>query len=147
MNVAVIVHIIKFSWGQKSDNSSFPRNLVPKLVMPAVYGPRVLGGGGRFSPPSSPVPSPWFWRHVGTFVWKVIRFFNEQYLGAVGGVCALANVLGREVCKLAELHKMGEHEKAKELQHQLILPNTAVSYNKWIAFMWDPKMRSGVDSY
>jgi 4-hydroxy-2-oxoglutarate aldolase len=68
-------------------------------------------------------------------VWKVIRFFNEQYLGAVGGVCALANVLGREVCKLAELHKMGEHEKAKELQHQLILPNTAVSYNKWIAFM------------
>jgi 4-hydroxy-2-oxoglutarate aldolase len=48
-------------------------------------------------------------------------------LGAVGGVCALANVLGREVCKLAELHKTGEHEKARELQHQLILPNTAVS--------------------
>ncbi|CAB3982926.1 4-hydroxy-2-oxoglutarate aldolase, mitochondrial [Paramuricea clavata] len=54
-------------------------------------------------------------------------------LGAVGGVCALANVLGREVCKLAELHKMGEHEKAKELQHQLILPNTAVTARHGIA--------------
>ena len=53
--------------------------------------------------------------------------FDERYLGAVGGVCALANVLGIEVCKLAELHKAGEYEKAKELQHQLILPNTAVS--------------------
>ena len=46
----------------------------------------------------------------------------------MGGVCALANVLGREVCKLADLYKMGEYEKAKELQHRLILPNTAVSY-------------------
>lgn len=51
----------------------------------------------------------------------------SNVLGAVGGVCALANVLGREVCKLADLYKMGEYEKAKELQHRLILPNTAVS--------------------
>lgn len=56
---------------------------------------------------------------------KPIHFPN--ILGAVGGVCALANVLGREVCKLADLYKMGEYEKAKELQHRLILPNTAVS--------------------
>ena len=49
------------------------------------------------------------------------------FSGAVGGVCALANVLGREVCKLAELHKKGEHDQARQLQHQLILPNTAVS--------------------
>ena len=47
--------------------------------------------------------------------------------GAVGGVCALANVLGREVCKLHELHKHGKMEEAKLLQHKLILPNTAVS--------------------
>lgn len=47
-------------------------------------------------------------------------------LGAVGGVCALANVLGREVCKLHELHKHGKMEEAKLLQHKLILPNTAV---------------------
>jgi len=42
-------------------------------------------------------------------------------------VCALANVLGREVCKLHELHKHGKMEEAKLLQHKLILPNTAVS--------------------
>lgn len=48
-------------------------------------------------------------------------------LGAVGGVCALANVLGREVCKLHELHKHGKMEEAKLLQHKLILPNTAVT--------------------
>ncbi|XP_027060393.1 4-hydroxy-2-oxoglutarate aldolase, mitochondrial-like isoform X1 [Pocillopora damicornis] len=48
-------------------------------------------------------------------------------LGAVGGVCALANVLGREVCKLHEMHKHGKMEEAKLLQHKLILPNTAVT--------------------
>ena len=42
-------------------------------------------------------------------------------------MCALANVLGREVCKLHELHKHGKLEEAKLLQHKLILPNTAVS--------------------
>lgn len=42
-------------------------------------------------------------------------------------MCALANVLGREVCKLHELHKHGKMEDAKLLQHKLILPNTAVS--------------------
>lgn len=41
-------------------------------------------------------------------------------------MCALANVLGREVCKLHELHKHGKMEEAKLLQHKLILPNTAV---------------------
>jgi len=41
-------------------------------------------------------------------------------------VCALANVLGREVCQLHELYKQGKMEDAKFLQHKLILPNTAV---------------------
>ncbi|XP_046851469.1 4-hydroxy-2-oxoglutarate aldolase, mitochondrial-like [Xenia sp. Carnegie-2017] len=54
-------------------------------------------------------------------------------LGAVGGVCALANVLGREVCHLVDLHKNREHEKAKTLQHQLIAPNTAVTAGHGIA--------------
>ena len=46
--------------------------------------------------------------------------------GAVGGVCALANVLGKEVCLLHELYKGGKMEEAKLLQHKLILPNIAV---------------------
>lgn len=47
--------------------------------------------------------------------------------GAVGGVCALANVLGKEVCELERLCMLGQWEKARELQHRLIEPNTAVS--------------------
>ena len=47
--------------------------------------------------------------------------------GAVGGVCALANVLGNEVCELHQLFCQGQVEKARLLQHKLILPNTAVS--------------------
>ncbi|KAJ7333623.1 4-hydroxy-2-oxoglutarate aldolase, mitochondrial [Desmophyllum pertusum] len=53
--------------------------------------------------------------------------FASYCLGAVGGVCALANVLGREVCKLHELHKHGKMEESKLLQHKLILPNTVVT--------------------
>ncbi|CAH3185308.1 unnamed protein product [Porites evermanni] len=53
--------------------------------------------------------------------------FPSYCLGAVGGVCALANVLGRQVCQLHELYKQGKMEDAKLLQHKLIQPNTAVT--------------------
>jgi len=55
------------------------------------------------------------------------NYFNRPFLGAVGGVCALANVLGTQVCRLHELSKQGKTEDAKRLQHKLIQPNTAVS--------------------
>lgn len=48
-------------------------------------------------------------------------------LGAVGGVCALANVLGRELCELERLCLSGSWEEARVLQQRLIEPNTAVS--------------------
>lgn len=48
-------------------------------------------------------------------------------LGAVGGVCALANVLGEEVCKLYDLCKDGKIEEARQLQLKLIKPNGAVT--------------------
>ncbi|KAM6972118.1 4-hydroxy-2-oxoglutarate aldolase, mitochondrial [Aplochiton taeniatus] len=48
-------------------------------------------------------------------------------VGAVGGVCALANVLGREVCELEQLCVTGRWEEARALQHRLIEPNTAVT--------------------
>ena len=47
--------------------------------------------------------------------------------GAVGGVCALANVLGREVCELERLCVSGRWEEARVLQQRLIEPNAAVS--------------------
>lgn len=47
--------------------------------------------------------------------------------GAVGGVCALANVLGREVCELERLCLSGRWEEARVLQRRLIEPNAAVS--------------------
>lgn len=47
--------------------------------------------------------------------------------GAVGGVCALANVLGAQVCQLEQLCCTGQWEDAQKLQHRLIEPNAAVS--------------------
>lgn len=52
---------------------------------------------------------------------------SPAYLGAVGGVCALANVLGREVCELEHLCVSGRLEEARALQQRLIEPNAAVS--------------------
>ncbi|KAF5911276.1 hypothetical protein HPG69_019644 [Diceros bicornis minor] len=48
-------------------------------------------------------------------------------VGAVGGICALANVLGAQVCQLERLCLTGQWEDAQKLQHRLIEPNTAVS--------------------
>ncbi|TRY94568.1 hypothetical protein DNTS_024384 [Danionella cerebrum] len=48
-------------------------------------------------------------------------------IGAVGGVCALANVLGLQVCELAQLCVSGRWDEARELQYRLIEPNAAVT--------------------
>lgn len=48
-------------------------------------------------------------------------------VGAVGGVCALANVLGAQVCQLERLCLTGQWEDAQKLQLRLIEPNTAVT--------------------
>ncbi|XP_039727525.1 4-hydroxy-2-oxoglutarate aldolase, mitochondrial isoform X2 [Pteropus medius] len=50
-------------------------------------------------------------------------------LGAVGGVCALANVLGAQVCQLERLCLTGQWEDAQKLQHRLIEPNTAIPWD------------------
>lgn len=48
-------------------------------------------------------------------------------VGAVGGVCALANVLGHQVCELHQLCVSERWEEARTLQRRLIQPNTAVT--------------------
>lgn len=48
-------------------------------------------------------------------------------LGASGGVCALANVLGDPLCQLDHLCRNGQWQEARDLQHRLIEPNMAVS--------------------
>ncbi|KAF2975357.1 hypothetical protein EK904_000214, partial [Melospiza melodia maxima] len=48
-------------------------------------------------------------------------------VGASGGVCALANVLGDPLCQLDHLCRTGQWQEARDLQHRLIEPNTAVS--------------------
>ncbi|XP_077992665.1 4-hydroxy-2-oxoglutarate aldolase, mitochondrial-like [Glandiceps talaboti] len=53
--------------------------------------------------------------------------FPSYAVGAVGGVCALANVLGNEVCQLHDLFCQGKMEEAKILQQRLISPNAAVT--------------------
>ena len=47
--------------------------------------------------------------------------------GCVGGVLALANILGNQCCDVGKLYKAGKLEEAKLLQHRLIGPNLAVS--------------------
>ncbi|NXI68776.1 HOGA1 protein, partial [Anseranas semipalmata] len=48
-------------------------------------------------------------------------------VGASGGVCALANVLGAPLCQLECLCRQGCWQEARDLQHRLIEPNTAVT--------------------
>ncbi|NWH40369.1 HOGA1 protein, partial [Chloropsis hardwickii] len=48
-------------------------------------------------------------------------------VGASGGVCALANVLGDALCQLDQLCRKGQWQEARDLQHRLIEPNTAVT--------------------
>ncbi|CAB1417647.1 unnamed protein product, partial [Pleuronectes platessa] len=48
-------------------------------------------------------------------------------VGAVGGVCALANVLGAQLCELERLCVSGRWEEARVLQQRLIEPNAAVT--------------------
>lgn len=52
---------------------------------------------------------------------------QSAVVGAVGGVCALANVLGEDVCRLYELIKDGNLDASAELQRRLIAPNLAVT--------------------
>ncbi|KFP89517.1 hypothetical protein N311_05641, partial [Apaloderma vittatum] len=47
--------------------------------------------------------------------------------GASGGVCALANILGSPLCQLDRLCREGRGQEARDLQHRLIEPNTAVT--------------------
>ncbi|XP_066549498.1 4-hydroxy-2-oxoglutarate aldolase, mitochondrial isoform X2 [Amia ocellicauda] len=54
-------------------------------------------------------------------------------VGAVGGVCALANILGQQVCQLQQLCLAGQWEEARDLQYRLIEPNTAVTRQFGIA--------------
>ncbi|KAH8041010.1 hypothetical protein HPB51_013670 [Rhipicephalus microplus] len=54
-------------------------------------------------------------------------------VGAVGGVCALANTLGAEVCRLQELHESGDVKEALKLQRRLIAPNAGVTKRFGIA--------------
>jgi len=53
--------------------------------------------------------------------------YPAMVLGAVGGVCALANVVPKECCRLADLVRAGDHQAARELQLRLIPPNAAVT--------------------
>ncbi|XP_050719891.1 4-hydroxy-2-oxoglutarate aldolase, mitochondrial-like isoform X2 [Eriocheir sinensis] len=48
-------------------------------------------------------------------------------IGGVGGVCALANVLGEAVCDLQTLVQQGNMADAVQLQRKLIAPNAAVT--------------------
>ncbi|ELT93590.1 hypothetical protein CAPTEDRAFT_134600 [Capitella teleta] len=54
-------------------------------------------------------------------------------VGAVGGVCALANVLAKETCDLRQLFLEGKHREAAKLQHRLISPNAAVTKSFGVA--------------
>ena len=50
-------------------------------------------------------------------------------VGAVGGVCALANVLGQDLCDLHQMYEEKKLDEARELQQRLIAPNIAVKYS------------------
>ncbi|NXL92230.1 HOGA1 protein, partial [Alectura lathami] len=48
-------------------------------------------------------------------------------VGASGGICALANVLGAPLCQLEHLCRQGSWQEARNLQQRLLEPNAAVT--------------------
>ncbi|GFO37986.1 4-hydroxy-tetrahydrodipicolinate synthase [Plakobranchus ocellatus] len=48
-------------------------------------------------------------------------------VGCVGGICALANVLGEETCRLADLAQSNDLKAAMDLQLRLVGPNSCVT--------------------
>ena len=59
--------------------------------------------------------------------------YAAMCLGAVGGVCALANVAPAQTVELYRLAKAGKHEEARALQYRLMAPNAAVTTKHGIA--------------
>jgi len=76
-------------------------------------------------------------------------------VGAVGGICALANALPEECCNLQDLFYNGKHEEAMKLQHRLIAPNGAVTKKfgvpglkqamEWVGFYGGPSRKPLLD--
>merc|ERR1712004_286110 len=63
-------------------------------------------------------------------------------LGSVGGVCALANVLGEQVVELHSLYKQGRIDDALELQRRLVAPNGMVTRGHGV-----PGLKATLDWY
>lgn len=53
--------------------------------------------------------------------------FAAYAVGAVGGICGLANVLPGPLCKLDDAWWHGNTAEARELQLRLLRPNAAVT--------------------
>ena len=53
--------------------------------------------------------------------------YAAYHLGCVGGIVALANVLGEQCCELEALFQSGKWDAAEELQKRLIVPNIDVT--------------------
>lgn len=53
--------------------------------------------------------------------------YPAMTVGCVGGVCALANVLGHDVCQLGSHFNQGKLEDARLLQQRLVAPNIWVT--------------------
>jgi len=49
------------------------------------------------------------------------------FSGCVGGICALGNVLGHQLCELVTLFQQNQMAQAVSLQQKLVLPNALVS--------------------
>lgn len=60
-------------------------------------------------------------------------FLPALSVGCVGGIFALANLLGEPLCHLYELFLKGKLQEAQNLQHRLISPNTAVTKKYGVA--------------
>jgi len=81
----------------------------------------------------------------------VFFFLFFSPVGAVGGICALANALPGQVCTLQQLFSEGKWDEARQLQHRLIAPNNAVTKQfgvpglkaamEWFGFYGGPTRR------
>jgi 4-hydroxy-2-oxoglutarate aldolase len=102
-------------------------DLTPEIVVELAQNPKIIGmkdSSGNVVKAGAVIRSaPSFQVVAGSASF----LYPFMLLGAVGGICALANIAPVQCCQLYQLAKQGSSEEARQLQLQLIPANAAVT--------------------
>ena len=109
------------------DGTAVPPDLTPETVIELAQNPKIIGmkdSSGNVVKAGAVIRAAPSFQVVAGSAGFLYPF---MLLGAVGGICALANIAPVQCCQLYQLAKQGRSEEARQLQLQLIPANTAVT--------------------